>query len=227
MKILFNGTVDNTNSISLKEYLVSKGYNFPCSGRGICGKCIVKAEALAPTDRDKRFLTETELALGYRLACDKSIFDGLTVDAKIDKMEHFSDADACAIIDKDKVVVYFVASGYVEYKVEEATSHTPIALRSATAHALLEMLEAHSVAKATTIYLLGDKGLVGSLAGLVDIEGKETLDGMTLMLPCDDVYVVPFGGGDNSLRYLQEKSRLNESDAIQKLVEDFRFRARL
>lgn len=52
-----------------------------CNGRGICGKCrvrIVQGCALV-TDEDRRFLTGQELAQGYRLACQVSIQDDLTV----------------------------------------------------------------------------------------------------------------------------------------------------
>ena len=43
-----------------------------CGGHGICGKCIVKIyspEKLPPTPTEKKLLSKSDLALGYRLAC--------------------------------------------------------------------------------------------------------------------------------------------------------------
>ncbi len=43
-----------------------------CGGHGICGKCIVKiysSEKLTPTTTEKRLLSKSDLASGYRLAC--------------------------------------------------------------------------------------------------------------------------------------------------------------
>ena len=43
-----------------------------CGGHGICGKFIVKiysSEKLTPTTTEKRLLSKSDLASGYRLAC--------------------------------------------------------------------------------------------------------------------------------------------------------------
>ncbi|MFA4016013.1 MAG: hypothetical protein RUDDFDWM_001114 [Candidatus Fervidibacterota bacterium] len=47
----------------------------PCGGVGICGKCKVKflSGAPKPTPQEVALLTENELALGYRLACQSTL----------------------------------------------------------------------------------------------------------------------------------------------------------
>ncbi|MCW4043665.1 MAG: ASKHA domain-containing protein, partial [Candidatus Bathyarchaeota archaeon] len=43
-----------------------------CGGHGICGKCIIKfhdSEMLTPTTTEKKLLSKSDLASGYRLAC--------------------------------------------------------------------------------------------------------------------------------------------------------------
>ncbi|MEM3385750.1 MAG: ASKHA domain-containing protein [Nitrososphaeria archaeon] len=54
-----------------------------CSGKGLCGKCrvIVKKVGVLSelTEIEKRFLSETEIDLGYRLACQAEILGNITV----------------------------------------------------------------------------------------------------------------------------------------------------
>lgn len=46
-------------------------FDFPCGGRGRCGKCRVSVLSLppVPTEADRKFLSERELQAGVRLAC--------------------------------------------------------------------------------------------------------------------------------------------------------------
>jgi Na+-transporting NADH:ubiquinone oxidoreductase subunit NqrF len=48
--------------------------DYPCAGKGICGKCKVKITSGAPasTPDDERHLTREELEEGVRLACRTS-----------------------------------------------------------------------------------------------------------------------------------------------------------
>ena len=59
--------------IQLSAYIRSTGHSVstPCGGRGNCGKCRVKVieEDLKISTMDRIQLTEDELALGIRLAC--------------------------------------------------------------------------------------------------------------------------------------------------------------
>lgn len=47
------------------------GFSFPCNGQGLCGKCRVQVTkgCPKPTKEDHAFLTEKDLALGFRLLC--------------------------------------------------------------------------------------------------------------------------------------------------------------
>lgn len=51
-----------------------------CGGKGLCGKCKVKVAGYKKyTEEEKEFLTQKELAQGFRLACQVIIEDDLTV----------------------------------------------------------------------------------------------------------------------------------------------------
>lgn len=59
---------------SLHDIILGGGDHIenPCSGKGTCGKCrvrVVNGILPAPTDAEKRFLSDDELASGIRLAC--------------------------------------------------------------------------------------------------------------------------------------------------------------
>lgn len=55
----------------LQDVLFAHGVEFPCGGRGRCKGCKIKvlAGTLPITEEEKRRLTDTELAEGWRLAC--------------------------------------------------------------------------------------------------------------------------------------------------------------
>src|ERR1035437_3714 len=55
----------------LQDVLFTHGVEFPCGGRGRCKGCKVKvlAGTMPITEEERRRLTETELAEGWRLAC--------------------------------------------------------------------------------------------------------------------------------------------------------------
>ena len=52
---------DNLQKVLLKNH---SGFSAPCGGRGICGKCKVhvSGQGSAPTEAEKRKLTEGEIA---------------------------------------------------------------------------------------------------------------------------------------------------------------------
>ncbi len=227
MKVIFNGTEDHTTKSTLKEYLLDKGYAFPCNGRGICGKCIVSCPSLQETARDVRFLSEADRAAGLRLACDKSVVDGMVVDVEIVSVPRFCEADACVVVQEDSVEVCLVAGTYQEVRVEQLEELSSTAVKSAIAHALLELLEKHSVAKATTIYLLGSRACIESVTHTADLDQANVYDGVEMMLPSDEVYVVPFGGGSDSVAYLCDRADAQKSTAFAMLVSNIRFRSRL
>ncbi len=55
----------------LQDVLFAQGVEFPCGGRGRCKGCKIKvlAGTLPITEEERRRLTDTELAEGWRLAC--------------------------------------------------------------------------------------------------------------------------------------------------------------
>ncbi len=227
MKIILNGKIEYTETDSLKTFLQVQGFNFPCAARGICGKCIVKAPTLSITERDKRMLSVDQLEQGLRLACDKKMVDGLEVNADIVTIPHFGECDAYAIIYKDIVEVAIVADDFVDTRLTTIEDNSLIAIRSLIAHELLEMLEKYSVAKATTLYIVGDKKLVSLMSKTQDLDEGESFVGADLMLPTEDVFVVPFRGYDDSIDYLVSKSGTDLKTAIKRVVTDFRFRLKL
>lgn len=51
----------------------------PCSGKGTCGKCLVKVtkgEVSEPTKAEIKKLGEEKIQKGYRLACQLEVLDG-------------------------------------------------------------------------------------------------------------------------------------------------------
>ena len=63
--------VEAPRGASLASVLPQFGLEFPCGGCGLCGGCRVRvmAGSLRITDQDNSFFTKTELAEGWRLAC--------------------------------------------------------------------------------------------------------------------------------------------------------------
>lgn len=56
--------------------------NSPCGGEGTCGKCrvVVDAQNIEPPDEsEKKALSEEDLSAGYRLACQVTVTDNMTV----------------------------------------------------------------------------------------------------------------------------------------------------
>ena len=63
--------VEAPRGASLASVLPQFGLEFPCGGTGLCGGCRVRvlAGSLQVTDQDRSLFSETELAGGWRLAC--------------------------------------------------------------------------------------------------------------------------------------------------------------
>jgi uncharacterized 2Fe-2S/4Fe-4S cluster protein (DUF4445 family) len=63
-------------------YLARFDFDFPCGGRGKCGKCRVQIQsgATSPTGVEQEHLEAEDLAQGFRLACVTEIRQDITVD---------------------------------------------------------------------------------------------------------------------------------------------------
>lgn len=91
---LINKTLTVKRGVILKAALEKAGLgdliDFPCGGRGICGKCKVLIDKL-PTisSAEKKFLTDKEIKVGVRLAClvkiTRDIEISIPAQAKIQK----------------------------------------------------------------------------------------------------------------------------------------------
>jgi uncharacterized 2Fe-2S/4Fe-4S cluster protein (DUF4445 family) len=68
-------------------YLARFDFDFPCGGRGKCGKCRVQIQsgAAPPTDVEQEHLEAEDLAQGFRLACITEIRQDITVDLPFTK----------------------------------------------------------------------------------------------------------------------------------------------
>ncbi|NLM52799.1 MAG: DUF4445 domain-containing protein [Firmicutes bacterium] len=90
-KVAFSGgtTVEAQPQATLKEVMNTAGINFdfPCGGRGRCGKCKIRivSGANAPQSEEKRLLTEEELKAGIRLACITKVTNDMEVEFLSDK----------------------------------------------------------------------------------------------------------------------------------------------
>ncbi|MHC6179070.1 ASKHA domain-containing protein [Clostridium sp. JNZ X4-2] len=79
-KVVYADPGENLLQLALKNNII---INNPCNGKGICGKCRVKIKSrhiLPPTDNERKFIPETLLDNGVRLACGIRISGELEVD---------------------------------------------------------------------------------------------------------------------------------------------------
>ena len=84
IKVMPDRLVEAELGENLLRVLVRQGVAVKntCSGNGTCGKCKVRLAAgvPAPSERDRKFLTEAEIAAGVRLACGVGIAPGMEVE---------------------------------------------------------------------------------------------------------------------------------------------------
>ncbi|MBR1747632.1 MAG: 2Fe-2S iron-sulfur cluster binding domain-containing protein [Clostridia bacterium] len=120
IRIEINGTPYETAAgESIKGVLTEAGFKFPCGGVGRCGKCRIVCKDLTPTDLDRRFLTERQIADGVRLACDKVATGPISLSCEISHDEKKEDvvlhecSVAATICDED-VTVSIVSDHLVE-----------------------------------------------------------------------------------------------------------------
>jgi uncharacterized 2Fe-2S/4Fe-4S cluster protein (DUF4445 family) len=83
---------------ALKDVLFEEGIEFPCGGRGRCGKCRVRltAGALDPQTEDRAVLGAEALAQGWRLACRHRLDADLALDVGQWQMDVLADDRAFA-----------------------------------------------------------------------------------------------------------------------------------
>lgn len=75
-----------TTSQSISQLVKEHGINIdqPCAGNGVCGKCKVQVRgpSLPPTEQDLKLLSEKELKLGIRLACQTIVLPHMVIEVE-------------------------------------------------------------------------------------------------------------------------------------------------
>lgn len=180
----------------LKDILTSEGLPFPCGGKGICGKCRINCPQLAPTDLDKRFLSENQIKDGMRLACDKKAEQGIDISFEKQmnvipkrKMEF---CNIAVIIDNQNITLGILDEEIVEKVVIQNTNQNTIGLRSAIAKECIELFEKYNLAKADTIAVGTTAYYAEMLIGEKTEGDGERFDALELMLPAETLYMLPF-----------------------------------
>lgn len=237
MKINVNGTERNASGDSLKEFLESEGFYFPCGGKGLCGKCKIVAPMLALTERDKTFLSETELLKGVRLACDKKAEEGLFVEVAFSekpKPKKLEECDILAILGNRTMLIGILSDGeLVDSVILENEKESPFkgesktkAVRSAMAHEAIEFFERYGVPKAVTVYVFGTEEMIAALVGSVGKpKNSEPTVASAYDLPADEIVFAP---GENSIDRLKN-AEMTETTLTERAVRyatDVRFRSR-
>lgn len=78
----------------LKEVIATAGldFDFPCGGRGTCGKCRIKVleKDLNPTEKEIKYLEKKEISEGIHLACEIGIHDDLNVQLNTGKEQVYN-----------------------------------------------------------------------------------------------------------------------------------------
>lgn len=202
----------------LKTALKDLGYVFPCGGQGKCGKCIINCKELGITDLDRRFLSDTKLESGLRLACDKTINQDLEIACTIKEASEnmpLKKLSSCriavsigsrfidiGILDDDLAETITIANplhaiGNLTsianaYK-HDKTSLT-IVLKAAIGKESVELFEKYSTAKAETMAIAANGFYLNILLGL-DLDLTPDYDTLVendnLNLPTESVYILP------------------------------------
>jgi hypothetical protein len=173
---------------------------FPCGGKGICGKCKIRAQGIAPTPKDFTFFTREQIEQGVRIACDKiieqdcSVFysaESVVKDNK--KIEHCA---MFAYLGSQKAIIGILDEGLeeaVEYTYEKDIKDEDFGkyLKAKLIQLSLELMEAYGVPQAESLLIGGDAFVVAALTGQSVSEGY-SVSGRQYSLPAEDVFVLPF-----------------------------------
>lgn len=126
-EVIFPGDLKLTveDGTTLKEVMNDAGINFdfPCGGRGRCGKCLVRitagvGEALA---EEKKKLTEEQLEEGIRFACITKVHGNMTVEFLSDK--NIQHKILLSSLDRSAKVEPHITKRYLEVEKATMTDH--------------------------------------------------------------------------------------------------------
>lgn len=210
IKIKINGEEIISEALPLKELLPKYGMEFPCGGKGICGRCKIICGELPPSNLDKRFFSEKQLNEGARLACDKTAAEGIKIffDAKPQKKTiKLEYCNIAVIIAAQTIEVGILEEELIDSVVIKNTAKDSIGLRSLVGKECVELFERYGVAKADTIAVATNSFYAKMLLGQ-ESEGKgELLNATEYLLPAETLYLLPFIGdigGDFLCKALQK-----------------------
>lgn len=217
--VIINGDRYETEcGAPLKPTLEKAGFLFPCGGTGRCGKCRVVCHSLAPTDLDRRFLTDRQIADGVRLACDKTVSSEIIITCEIERNEKKEDVilhecSISAVITDEEITVSIVSDHLVEtVKKKNPLSDFPTIkalsdayakdrgalskrLRAVIGKESVELFEKYGGAKAQTTAVAAKEIYLKILAGVSLDETTETLlsvvENDACDLPTESLYFLP------------------------------------
>ncbi|HZK25118.1 MAG TPA: ASKHA domain-containing protein [Oscillospiraceae bacterium] len=110
---------------TLKEIMNDAGINFdfPCGGRGRCGKCLVRITAGAnePLEEEKKKLTEEQINEGIRFACLTKVHSKMSVEFLSDK--NIQHKILLSSLDRSAKVEPHITKRYIEVDKATMTDH--------------------------------------------------------------------------------------------------------
>lgn len=192
MKVL-----SNKYPISLREYLTREGFLFPCGGKGVCGRCRIIAPDLPVTALDRKFLSDSEIAAGLRLACDKVVDRETEIECRLSRaptVERVYKPYIAAVLSDDRTEITIIDEDKIIETVVLPPSETDgRSLRAAVQKNAIELFEKYHVAKAIVILLAGSYQRIKTLTGLSDgeMESGGTYAAADFDMPAEEVYIVP------------------------------------
>ena len=225
-KTILNGVVfEREEGTPLKDVLIEYGFGFPCGGNGQCGKCRIQCPEMEITEKDRRFLSETALSDGWRIACDKKVGDfsvSCPPPTRPEKVRELSSCNICAVIGVKTIQIAIVddevaetvtvpnplygENGLQDLAESVRTDEGACAkkIKAVLNKESIELFEKYGKAKAETFAIATNGVFAGLLVG-TDInattEDYNAIVGESdLGLPTESVYFLPvvngFIGGD-------------------------------
>lgn len=199
MKLTLSPTPKN-----LREALEIEGFRFPCGGKGVCGRCRVKAPLIPPTALDYRFFSEAEINEGMRLACDKTIGGAMEIECYMQKApapRKLYDPTVSAVLGGTASEISIIEDGdIIETLVLPTPKPDTIKLRSLAGKNAVELYEKYGVAKASTMLVAGTPEIMEAFFGRgADISdysrSGDTVEASLFDMPSEEVYLPPIPNG--------------------------------
>lgn len=183
-------------NINLKEHLESLGYLFPCGGKGLCGRCKVIAPKIPPTSLDYRFLTDSQIESGVRLACDKYVKSPMDIVCELSQKPKDIrpiHPGVYAIFEDDFTEIGLTDDGIIIERVSlQATKPSKSEIKAQFNFHAIELFEKYGVAKATTILIMGTSERIKALTEIdLPILYGDMYYAIDYQLPGEDLYITP------------------------------------